>query len=61
MTTAKLNGYNQTSIEKLYEKHKKKVETRNVTTLTPVEEENVKFLTLSFYPPITQKLNICRN
>lgn len=57
MQTGEVNGYDRKSMEKLFKKHKKKQETRDLTTLTPVQEENKKFITLPFHPPMTHKLS----
>jgi hypothetical protein len=58
---AKLKGYNEKIIDKIYRNREKKERLQQLTTLTPLLKENLPRSTISFYPPITNKLqNIFR-
>jgi hypothetical protein len=57
MEKARLNGYSKEIIKKVYEKHKKKKEITNVTSLEPLDERKFKFISIPFYPPLTHKLD----
>jgi hypothetical protein len=52
-----LNGYSKETLRRVFLKHQRKQELRDVTTLQPVESEKLKFISLPFVPPITHKLD----
>jgi hypothetical protein len=55
--TGKLNGYRENVMKKLYEKHKRKKELENFTSLESIDEKKLKFISMPYYPPLTNKLN----
>jgi hypothetical protein len=64
-TIAKINGYSEEFVDRIHNKHKKKEELRNLTTLIPVlkrDDTPTKRQAITFYPAITNKLlRIFRN
>jgi hypothetical protein len=64
-TIAKINGYSEEFVDRIHNKHKKKEELRNLTTLIPVlkrDDAPTKRHAIRFYPAITNKLQrIFRN
>jgi hypothetical protein len=64
-TIAKINGYSEEFVDRIHNKHKKKKELRNLTTLIPVlkrDDTPTKRQAITFYPAITNKLlRIFRN
>jgi hypothetical protein len=58
---AQINGYRENTIDIIYKKRKKKEQLKQLTTLTPSMKENLPRSTMTFYPPLTNKLqNIFR-
>ena len=55
MNTAKLNGYEEKTMKRLFQKHKSKNDLQFITTLGQ-QNERVKSLRLPFYPNTTHKL-----
>jgi hypothetical protein len=54
---AKVNGYGEKFIDQMYQHHLKKKQLRELTTLTPVsDEQTIKRVAVPFHPPITNKL-----
>jgi spore coat protein CotF len=64
-TTIKINGYSEEIVDRIHNKHKKKEELWNLTTLIPVLKRDAaptKIHAITFYPGITKKLqSIFRN
>jgi IS1 family transposase len=64
-TIAKINVYSEEFVDRIHNKHKKKEELRNLTTLMPVlkrDDASTKKHTITFYPAIMNKLpRIFRN
>jgi hypothetical protein len=64
-TIAKINGHSEEFVDRVHNKHKKKEELRNLTTLIPVlkkDDAPAKRQAITFYPTITNKLQrIFRN
>lgn len=54
--TARLNGYNVEDMIKNYQKHEKKNDVKNSTALVPVDDRAYKYISMPFFPQITQKL-----
>ncbi|XP_055645147.1 uncharacterized protein LOC129781412 [Toxorhynchites rutilus septentrionalis] len=52
---ATVNGYGKEFVEKIFRKHKRKKYTRDITTLQP-EIDDIKRITLPFYPKITNPI-----
>lgn len=57
MDTAKVNGYNRKTMEKLFEKHQKKKDIQNLTSLEPINDREFKYISMPFHPPLTHKLD----
>ena len=55
--TGKINGFSSMVLKKMYEKHKRKQEIDRLTTLLPLNDKNLKYISMPFYPPITYKLD----
>jgi hypothetical protein len=64
-TIAKINGYSKEFVDRIHNKHKKKEELRNLTTLIPIlkrDDAPTKRHAITFYLAITNKLQrIFRN
>lgn len=55
--TARMNGYSSGCIDKIFKKHKKRKETRELTNLDFIEANDLKFLSMPFFPNLTHKLS----
>jgi predicted GIY-YIG superfamily endonuclease len=56
-TIARINGYDEKFVDRIYEKHVKKQNLRQLTTLTPqTSDEQLRRAPITFYPGITNKL-----
>jgi hypothetical protein len=54
---ARINGYDEKFVDRIYEKHDKKHKLRQLTTLTPhTSDEHLRRAAITFYPRITNKL-----
>ncbi|XP_062703509.1 uncharacterized protein LOC134290468 [Aedes albopictus] len=52
---AEINGYDKGFVDKILQKHKRKKRRQNITTLQPATEE-VKRISLPFYPKVTNPI-----
>jgi hypothetical protein len=53
---AKINGYDDSQIQKLQTKHQNKKLIKQHTTLSPIEKEIPRFASIPFFPSITHRL-----
>lgn len=53
---ASVNGFDRKIIDKLIKTAKRKKSRRDITTLTPVSENNLKWFKISFHPGLSDKL-----
>jgi hypothetical protein len=57
MDTGRMNGYSRQMLDKIFEKHKRKKDLQNLTSLQPLDDAEYKYISMPFCPPLTHRLD----